>query len=406
MLSSIEIKSGRTVIIMIIEQVLYTNNRFNGNALLGDKAQWVLAFGDRKLIEDNSVFDEIRSIYPSAYIMGCSTAGEIQDNYITDGQLNLTAIHFEKSHAVFGKIEIIEGCNFYELGEKLAESIEKTDLKHVFLLTDGVNINGSKLVEGIKNIIGSNVPITGGLAGDGFDFAQTAVIANDYSRDKIIVYAAFYGKIKSGCAACGGWDTFGIERVVTKSEDNILYEIDNKPALDIYKEYLGEKAKDLPGSGLRFPMSFRLKNSQDSVIRTMLDIDEKNNSMIFRADIPQGSLCKLMKANNYTLVDAAKTAAESALKMLSLEKAELAVVVNCVGRRVVLKQRTEEEIENIRGILGDETVVTGYYSYGEIGPARENAECEMHNQTMTITLLSETKFIACPSAEKKRNGAF
>lgn len=374
---------------MIIEQILYENNRFNGNTSLGNKAQCVMVFGCRQLIEDNSVFDDIREIYPSAYIMGCSTAGEIQDNYITDGRLNLTAVHFEKSQAVFGKVEISNDCNFYELGEKLASSIDRTDLKHIFLLTDGVNMNGSKLVEGIKSTIGSDIPITGGLAGDGLDFAKTAVIANDYAQDKIIVFAAFYGKIKSGCASFGGWDTFGIERVVTKSKDNILYEIDNKPALDIYREYLGEKAKGLPASGLRFPMSFRYKNSQDSFVRTMLDIDEKSNSMIFRADIPEGALCKLMKSNTYNLIDAAKTVTERSLKMLSCKKTELAVVVSCVGRKALLKQRTDEEIENVREILGKDTVITGYYSYGEIGPARENAKCEMHNQTMTVTLFSE-----------------
>jgi hypothetical protein len=375
---------------MIIQQLLYENNNFLGNILPENKAQWVLVFGCRELIENNYIFDEIRKLYPCAYIMGCSTAGEIQDNYVTDHKLNITAVQLEKSHAVFEKIEIESNRSFFEVGENLALSIDKVDLKHIFLLTDGININGSSLIEGMKSILGVEIPITGGLAGDGLDFAKTAILANDYAKENIIVFACFYGKIKTGCAAYGGWNPFGIERVVTKSKDNILYEIDSKSALDVYKEYLGEKAKDLPASGLRFPFSFRHNDSENHVVRSVLDIDEENGSMIFRADIPQGALCNLMKSNTYTLIDAAKTATVRSLKMLSKEKTELAIVVSCIGRKTILKQRIDEEIENIRDILGENSVITGYYSYGEIGPAKENAECEMHNQTMSITLLSET----------------
>lgn len=374
---------------MKIEQLLYSDNGFNKTAELGKEANLVLLFGSRNHIENNALFDMIRNMYPTAYIMGCSSSGEIQDNYITDGHLNLTAVKFEKSQTVFGSVRITDSCDFFNIGVKIASNIEKNELRHLFILTDGININGSKLVNGIKSIIGTEIPLTGGLAGDGADFVKTAVIANSYSEENIIVYAAFYGNIKTGCASYGGWDTFGIERIVTKSVDNIVYEINSKPALNLYKEYLGEKADDLPASGLRFPMAIRHKNSDDIFVRTMLDINEENNSIIFRSDVPEGSYCKLMKSNTYNLIGAAKTATELSVKMLSGSKTELAVIVSCFGRKFLLKQRTDEEAEYVRDILGDDTVITGYYSYGEIGPAKENSPCEMHNQTMTVTLFSE-----------------
>lgn len=373
---------------MIIEQLFYNNHRFNKAPMLSH-ADLVIIFGCRKLIEDNTIFDQIRKMYPTAYLMGCSTAGEIQEDFITEDLLNLTAVWFEKAYVKCGSIDISNDNSYFDVGKTLASSIEQNELKHIFILTDGVNMNGSKLLEGMKSVIGTEIPITGGLSGDGNDFFKTAVIANHYAKDRLIVYAAFYGDIKTGCSAYGGWDTFGIERIVTKSQDNILYELDSKPALDIYKKYLGDKASELPASGLRFPMSFRYKDSKESIVRSMLDIDEETNSMIFRADIPQGSLCKLMKSNTYNLIDAAKIAVERSQKMLASQNAELAIIISCVGRKVVLKQRTEEEIESIRDLLGKKSIITGYYSYGEIGPAKEKSECEMHNQTMTVTLFSE-----------------
>ncbi len=374
---------------MKTEQLLFKNGSFNFETKLGEIADWVLVFGDRSLVEDKNIFDKIRKMYPKAYIMGCSSSGEIQDDFVSDGLLNVTAVKFEKSNAIFGQIYINDSCDFYEIGAEIAKKVERNGLKHIFILTDGVNMNGSRLVDGIKSVIGQNVPLTGGLAGDGANFLKTAVIANDYAKEKIIVYAAFYGDIKTGYASFGGWDTFGIERTVTKSKDNVLYEIDFKPALNLYKEYLGEKAKELPTSGLRFPLAFRHKNSDDIFVRSVLDVDEKSKSLIFRADIPEGAFCKLMKSNFNNLVSGSKKATELSLKMLEGQNAELAVVISCFGRKFLLKQRADEEIENIRDVLGGKAIITGFYSYGEIGPAKENSSCEMHNETITITLFSE-----------------
>lgn len=374
---------------MRTEQLIFANNQFDKRPTLGDSAQWVLVFGSRKLIEDHMIFESIRSMYPKAYIMGCSSAGEIQENYVSDSQLNVTAIHLEKSTAIFGKIEIQKESDFFDLGSQLIDSLDKEDLKHVFLLTDGVNVNGSRLVEGMRAGTEGTISITGGLAGDGTDFIKTAVIANDYAKENIIVYVALYGGIQSGCASYGGFDTFGIERVVTKSKGNVLYEIDSQPVLDLYKEYLGDMAQQLPASALRFPLSFRYDNSEDSFVRTVVGIDESEKSLIFCADIPQNSHCMLMKSNVYNLINGAKIAAQLSQESLNTEKVDLAIVISCVGRKIILQQRTDEEVETIRDLIGDKATLTGYYSYGEIAPYQKDSICEMHNQTMTITFFSE-----------------
>ena len=199
-----------------------------------------------------------------------------------------------------------------------------------------------------------------------------------------------YGShIKIRSASLGGWDPFGSERLITKSKGNVLYELDGQSALELYKVYLGTHAKDLPGSALLFPLCLRSDDSKGGLVRTILAVDEKTQSMTFAGDVPEGTYVRFMKANFDRLIEGAVGAAE---KSMSLKKAspELALLISCVGRKLVLKQRVEEEVEGVREIFGPKTAITGFYSYGEISPFTPNAKCELHNQTMTITSFMES----------------
>ncbi len=376
---------------MKIDQLMYHSNQFFGEATLGDNAQWVLVFGEGRLLCDHRIFEHIRDLYPHAYIMGCSTAGEIHENAANEHSLSITAVMLDKTQIKFSSYPLhnSESSESYETGRRIISELEQDGLKHVFVLCEGLHLNGSRLVEGMRERIKGNVPITGGLAGDGTDFGTTYVMCNEVAKPDQIVVAAFYGKLRTGCASVGGWDTFGIERVVTKSKDNVLYEMDGKPALDLYKEYLGEKAKELPSSALLFPLNVRLNGSEKGIVRTILSVDEDEKSLIFAGDIPVNSFCKLMKSNNNNLVIGSATAAEFGRDMLDAEKIELAILISCVGRKLVLKQRTDEEIEAVREVVGNNTIITGFYSYGEIAPHKKDTECELHNQTMTVTFFSE-----------------
>jgi hypothetical protein len=125
------------------------------------------------------------------------------------------------------------------------------------------------------------------------------------------------------------------------------------------------------------------------VVRTILGIDEDAGSLTFAGDVPQGHYARLMKANFDRLVDGAAQAGSASREMLKDSGPELAILISCVGRRLVLQQRTEEEVEAVRGVLGGDPVLTGFYSYGEISPHNPSARCALHNQTMTVTTLSE-----------------
>ena len=377
---------------MQIEQLLYNSSGLRqqvGTNHLKNKAQFVLIFGAKALFLDNRIYTELRDLYPNAYFIGGTTSGEIYNNMATENTLSATAVYMEKTEVQFASITIENG-NCFAGAADLVSKFSSQNLKHVFMISEGININGSKLVEGLVNHLPSGVTLSGGLAGDGNRFEETFVMANDYPKQNCIVAIGFYGEsVKFGYSSIGGWSPFGIERVITKSEDNILYELDGKPALDLYKEYLGEYAEGLPFAGLYFPLMVRSKDHRRTFVRTIQKVDEQAKALIFSGDVPEGYYGKLMRSNFDRLIDGSRQAAQISLESIGLPRANLAILVSCVGRKLVLNQMISEEIDAARVILGSDTIFTGFYSYGEISPLNRDSICELHNQTMTITLIGE-----------------
>ena len=377
---------------MQIEQVLYDSSGIQKHTVTNDlknKAQFVLIFGAKELLLEKRIYDELRDLYPSAYFIGGTTSGEIYKNIAVENTLSATAVYMEKSKIQFACADI-ENDNCFEAAAELATKFESKDLKHVFIISEGINVNGSKIVEGFTKHLPTDVTLSGGLTGDGNHFKETFVIANDYPKKNCIAAIAFYGEnLKFGYGSMGGWSPFGIERVITKSKNNILYELDGKPALALYKKYLGEFSEGLPATGLHFPLTVRSKDHTHTFVRTILGIDEEKNALIFAGDVPEGHYARLMRANCDDLIDGSLQAAQISLDSIGGKGVNLAILVSCVGRKLVLNQMVSEEIDAARRILGDETIFTGFYSYGEISPLNKETICELHNQTMTITLIAE-----------------
>lgn len=353
------------------------------------QAQLVLVFGSTQKVKEKVGLDVLHKAYSNAVIIGCSSSGEICNTNVYDDSIVATAIFFEKSKVKHVSATIEKPEDSFKVGAELVNSLIEDDLKHIFVLSEGLQINGSELVNGLQSIAPEKVGITGGLAGDGADFKETIVYVNGSANSKVITAIGFYGsKLKVGYGSFGGWDSFGIERLVTKSDNNVLYELDGNPALTTYKSFLGEHANNLPSSGLLFPLSLRTEKENQPVVRTILGIDEKNQSLTFAGNIPQGSYVRLMKANFDRLIDGATHAAEAATEEFTIKDPELTILISCVGRKLVLKQMIEEEIEGVKEIVGSSTIC-GFYSYGEIAPFNLSASCELHNQTMTVTTFKE-----------------
>ncbi len=350
----------------------------------------VIVFGAPSLADDTELFGQLSAAYPTSCFVGCSTSGEIFGDEIFDESLSVAVISFDKTRVRRSDAKVISAADSFAAGEQLARDLQDPDLRGVLVLSDGLNVNGSELVRGLNSVLPESVVTTGGLAGDGARFESTWVIHDHAPTRGYASAVGLYGDdVRIGHGSQGGWDIFGPERTVTRSEGAVLYELDGRPALTLYKQYLGERADGLPATALLFPLSLREdRDDNQPVVRTILSVDEDAQSMTFAGDIPQGHLAQLMRANFDRLVDGAAGASLSACGGLADGKDVLSIAISCVGRRLVLGERSEEEVEAALEAFPGGCRQIGFYSYGEISPYA-SGHCDLHNQTMALTAISE-----------------
>ena len=360
---------------------------------LDSDATLLLLFGAPSLIDKPERLRRVLDACPRSSVLGCSTAGEIHGREISDDSLVVAAVRFDHTTLRNANASVQTSADSYAAGCAIAGQLKQSTLRGVLVLSDGLNVNGSELVKGLNDTLGGDVVVTGGLAGDGTDFKRTWVIKDRALIGGYVTAIGLYGDhVKLGHGSKGGWDKFGPERLVTKSKGNVLYELDGRPALQLYKEYLGDRAAGLPATGLLFPLAIRTSASDGKVlVRTILAVDETAQSMTFAGDMPEGVLAQLMRANFDRLVQGASEAATLAVDHqndAATPSPTLSIAISCVGRRLVLGERTEEEIEATLDILPKGSSQVGFYSYGEISPYKSGV-CDLHNQTMTLTTISE-----------------
>lgn len=350
----------------------------------------VLVFGNRYLLEKSEIIENIRAEFPYENIVFGSTAGEILCCHVNDNSISVTVIEFENATYKVERENILDfNKNAVELGKSLYGKMSKDNLKHLFVLSEGSFVNGSSLINGLETNLNSSLSITGGMCGDDARFEKTVASFKENPKEGEVILIGFYGEsLEISFASFGGWIPFGPERIITRSEGNILYEIDGQPALDLYKKYLGEKSNELPQASLLYPLNVTPDGKKDPVVRTILNINDEDQSMILAGDVPVNSRVQLMMVSVDGIAQGAQTAANLAMTKRK-NKPELALLVSCIGRKLVMNQRVEEEVEQVREVVGDKVPLAGFYSYGEMAPFNGSTSCELHNQTMTLTLISE-----------------
>ena len=369
----------------------------------------VLVFGAAELIDNPDPLERLKETYPNSHLIGCSTAGEIFDTRLFDNTLAAAVVRFERTQlrAASYRLDLgsaVPGAESFRAGRTLAEKLHRPDLRGVFILADGLAVNGSELIRGFHAAIAPGSPasptptITGGLAADSHQFQKTWVIAGGTPQKAAVAAVGFYGsQVQIGFGCQSGWTIFGPERRVTRSQQNVLYDLDGKPALQLYKEYLGVLARDLPASALFFPLAVHSGSSRKACVRTAVSLDEETQSLRLSGNIAQGSLAQLMRGNCERLVDGALAAALVGRHSIrrqggpgdGTEEPALAIAISGSGRRLVLGERTEEELEVTLEELPPHTRQIGFYSYGEFAPGGVETTCQLHNQTMTLTLIRE-----------------
>ena len=350
----------------------------------------MVVFGSPAFTDQRQVLTELSDAYPNSKIIGCSTAGEIFGSTLNDNSLSVAVAQFEETELAIATAPVEHANESFAAGESIGRQLEHPSLRGVLVFSDGLQVNGSDLVQGLNSVLPSTVTVSGGLAADGDKFQQTWVLKDGQPKSGVVSAVGFYGdKIRISHGSKGGWDIFGPERKVTRSLKNQLFELDGKPALQLYKEYLGDRADGLPATALLFPLALRLTAKEEKkIVRTILAIDETSQSMTFAGDIPQGALVQLMRANFDRLIDGASEAAVMSNQNFETPSAILSIAISCVGRRLILGERVEEELEATLDVLSPKAQQIGFYSYGEISPYA-TGHCDLHNQTMTLTTISE-----------------
>jgi len=357
-------------------------------------ANLVLVFGSIKRFGEAKLQSTLKTRYPVAQIIGCTTSGEIGPDGVQDDSLQITAIQWERTTQRVAQTTVNSMQSSFDTGAGLARQLKADDLRTVLVISEGLNVNGSELLKGFQSVLGE-VPIVGGLAGDGGAFVKTLQLFNDTIANNQVIAVGLYGNaLVTSSGALGGWKPCGPPRKITKSSKNVVYEMDGKPALPLYRMYIGEAfARGLPGTGLKFPLAVIEEGKKDvEKIRTLLAINASDNSLTFAGNVDEGETVRLCQSNHDRLVEGAAGAANIVLEGLtnqSTNKPGLALCVSCVGRKGVMAEQVVDEVRQVQQVLGPQTSVTGFYSYGELAPRPKTQDSVLHNQTMTIGYLSE-----------------
>lgn len=368
--------------------IIWENGAWQGATTGLSRAQLVLVFGSGEHLRDGTMRDQLRGVAPVAEIVGCSTAGEISGSSVSDESAVALVVEFATTRVRAVSKPIIDAASSNAVGRELAGALLEPELRHVLVFSEGLNIDGAALADGLRAVMPEQVSATGGLAGDGQRFGQTVVMHNDSVAPNQVVAVGLYGAdIEVSWGSAGGWSAFGPQRVVTRAQGNVLYELDGKPALALYKTYLGDRAEGLPATGLLFPLELLPEHEgEPPLARTILAVDESEQSLTFAGHVPEGRQVRLAKFTIERIIHAAEQAGEDSNLAAC---PDLVLLVSCVGRRMLLDQRVEEEIEVVLTELGNPRSAGGFYSYGEIGPLGFSKGCALHNQTLTFTTLSE-----------------
>lgn len=342
---------------------------------------------------DPAWFDTLAAHCPTAQHVYVSGGGQIVDGLVQDAPTVVAFLTFERGTTVHPVV--LDGVSIetsaalgHELGARLGTMAQ---LRHILLFAEGITFNAAAFLETLNTHIAADVRISGGLASNGTALTRSVVGLNAPPMERRLVAIGLAGDhVDIGTGSVGGWDLFGPERVVSSAGIAAVHELDGERALDVYKRYLGDFAKELPGAALLFPLAVRTAPDAPIAVRTILGIDEATGTLKFAGDIPVGSRVRLMRTTSNKLLDGAARAAEIA-KHDGDQGDSLALCISCIGRRAVLRTRVDEEIDEVARESGS-SIVVGFYSNGEIAPpsdGREFAHAVLHNQTMTVTTIRE-----------------
>lgn len=352
--------------------------------------------------DQNEVAKTIKDLIGDVPFVGASTAGEISNaGPAQANSIVLMGFVSDKIKCYAGMVSDANSDSETK-GADLAnilQSQSEADIKWITMHADGLKVNPSAILRGIKKTL-PEVLITGGSAGDDGTFKETYQYCNGLVASNAVSALAFSGPIKVSIAVRHGWSPISGFHTVTKSEGSVVYEIDGKPAFDLYREYIGEEANQLKEEALgkvalSYPMGIVDEESHEMLLRAPF-IAGADGSITFGGEVPEGSQVQLTIGTKEQAVAAAETAGHEAVNELGV-KPSGALLYSCHVRNTLYASRDEAklEIEAIQRSIGQNTPLAGFYTYAEQAPINGESvnlkTCNpvSHNETIVAVLIAE-----------------
>jgi hypothetical protein len=334
---------------------------------------------------------ELAAAFPRATVIGCSTAGEIDQTDIRDGSISVAVVQFEHTRVRLAEVQVDGATSALAAGQRLAAELAAApELRAVMVMAPGqpgAPVNAHEVVSGLSSGLPAGVVVTGGVAGARERAGKTWVLAGGrIETDKVVAVGLYGDRVRVSCGSRGGWEAFGVERAVTRSAGAVVYELDGRPALAVYREELGARAAELPRSALVFPVTLRAAQDAGGAVRAVVAVDERAQSLTLAAEVPDGARGRPMRAEGERLVREARAAGAAAASRF--EGPVLSVAVSCAARREVLGHGSLRETEATLEPLAVGTAQVGFYAFGEVAPEAAGGSA-LHHHTMTVTVVSE-----------------
>jgi hypothetical protein len=323
-------------------------------------------------------------------LVGCSSYGEINSEEAVAGTATAMGLIFEG--IAFETFAVEGGRDGFSVGKTLGEQVQAFAPTLLMVFPDGLRMNSTQFLLGLQSVLGREFPIIGGISADDGSFSQTYEYSDRRAFSWGAVAVALKGPIEVVTAAKSGWVPIGTTRTCTKVEDgNVLLELDGKPALSFYKDYLGYRASEMPMVAVEFPIGVvggvpgtqRMPDGDILLMRAIKGVDEARQAIVFGGDVPEGAEIRMTRAIKDDVIQGA-IAATAQVKSQQ-EDPGVALIFNCMARKIVLGSRYKDELKEPMKQLGPGVPKIGFYTYGELSPVQ--GVTMHHDETFTLALL-------------------
>ena len=323
-------------------------------------------------------------------IIGCTTDGEISsDGFRTDSAVLGGIVSDQIDFHLASVKDLGQDCE--RAGITLAAKLPE-NVNYIQLFSDGLTGNGCAILRGLESVLDKTIPVCGGTAGDAGRFRRTWQFAGNRVFSNGAVAIGFSGNFQVGTGASSGWSPIGLAKKVTRSVDNILYELNGEPALNVYERALGKHASKLPAVGVEYPLGLVTERGAEGekdylLLRATMSVNRKEGAISLAGEIPEGSTVHICCGDSASLLEAAKKAGRLALADLEGRRPVMIFIYSCMARRLILGRQVEEEINCIREAVGPDLPVLGFYTYGEYGRIKKGGPNRLQNETVTVSVI-------------------